>query len=93
MKIGTQNYMDQLQQKKFNKKIGIMCLLLWKSPHCEGKKKSTIIIFKKYDPISPQIKGGILHFTTPPPITSPIWLKPFVHDYQQTYFTNLNKKN
>jgi hypothetical protein len=28
MKIGTQNCMDQLQQKKFNKKIGKMCLLM-----------------------------------------------------------------
>ncbi len=27
-----------------------------------------------------------------PPDASPIWLKPLVHDYQQTYFTNLNKK-
>ncbi len=27
-----------------------------------------------------------------PPDASPIWLKPLVHDYQETYFTNLNKK-
>jgi hypothetical protein len=37
------------------------------------------MIFLKYDPISP-------------PHPSPIWLKPLVHDYQQTNFTNLNKK-
>jgi len=28
-----------------------------------GEKNSTIIIFKEYDPISLQIRGGILHFT------------------------------
>jgi hypothetical protein len=45
-----------------------------------GGKKSTIIKFKEYDPISLQIRGRILHFTNPP--------TPHVHDYQQTYFTN-----
>jgi len=28
----------------------------------------------------------------PPQTASPVWPNPLVHDYQQTYFTNLNKQ-
>jgi hypothetical protein len=58
--------MDQLQQKKINKKIGKMFVIM-KVATLWGETKSTIITFKEYDPISLQIKGGILHFSTPNP--------------------------
>jgi hypothetical protein len=65
MKIRTQNCMEELQQKFWQndwENFGKMCSLKWKSPHYDGDKKSTI--FKEWDPISLQIREGILDFST-----------------------------
>ncbi len=70
-------------KKYLTERLG-KCVFYIRSCHImKGKKVYNHYILKIWSKkLPPQL----------PSDASPIWLKPLVHDYQQTYFTNLKKK-